>query len=40
MKPVQNTDKNQQSFLVISLVQKEVILLHKLRDHVCMYVYE
>ena len=31
--PVENISKNQQSFLEISLVQKEVLLLHKLRDH-------
>ena len=31
--PVENISKNQQSFIEISLVQKEVLLLHKLREH-------
>ena len=33
VKPVENISKNLQSFLDISLVQKEVLLLHKLQDH-------
>ena len=33
VKPVKNINKNLQSFLEISLVQKEVLLSHKLRDH-------
>ena len=37
VKPVENINKNLQSFLEISPVQKEVILSHKLRDHVYEY---
>ena len=37
VKPVKNTSKNPQSFLEISLVQKEVLLSHKLRDHAYKY---
>ena len=33
VKPVENISKNLQSFLEIRLVQKEVLLYHKLRDH-------
>ena len=33
VKPVANISKNQQSFLEISSVQKEVLPSHKLRDH-------
>ena len=33
VKPVENINKNLQSFLEISPVQKEVLLSHKLRDH-------
>ena len=33
VKPVENISKNLQSFLEISLVQKEVLLSHKLQDH-------
>ena len=33
VKPVENISKNLQSFLEISLVQKEVLPSHKLRDH-------
>ena len=33
VKPVENINKNLQSFLEISLVQKEVLLSHKLPDH-------
>ena len=32
-KPVKNISKNLESFLEISLVQKEVLPSHKLRDH-------
>ena len=31
------TNKNLQSFLEISTVQKEVLLSHKMRDHACEY---
>ena len=34
LKPVKNISKNRQNFLEISPVQKEVLLSHKLRDHV------
>ena len=35
VKPVENRSKNQQSFLeLIPVQQKEVLLLHKLQDHV------
>ena len=37
VKPVENRNKNLQSFLQISTVQKEVLLLHKLQDHVYEY---
>ena len=33
VKPVENINKNLQSFLEVSPVQKEVFLSHKLRDH-------
>ena len=33
VKPVGNISKNPQSFLEISLVQKEVLLSYKLQDH-------
>ena len=33
VKLVENISKNPQSFLEISLMQKEVLLLHKLQDH-------
>ena len=33
VKPVKNINKNLQSFLEISPVQKEVLLSHKLQDH-------
>ena len=33
VKPVENISKNLQSFLEVSLAQKEVLLSHKLRDH-------
>ena len=33
VKPVGNISKNLQSFLEINPVQKEVLPLHKLRDH-------
>ena len=32
-KPVKKISKNLQSFLEIRLVQKEVLLSHKLKDH-------
>ena len=32
LKPVENIRKNPQSFLEISLMQKEVLLSHKLQD--------
>ena len=34
VKPVENISKNLQSFLDISPMQKEVLLSHKLQDHV------
>ena len=34
VKPVENISKNPQSFLEISPVQEEVLLSHKLQDHV------
>ena len=34
VKPVENISKNLQSFLDTTRVQKEVLLLHKLEDHV------
>ena len=34
VKPVENISKNPQSFLEISSVHKEVLLSHKLQDHV------
>ena len=37
VKPVENINKNLQSFLEINPVQKEVILSHKLRDHAYEY---
>ena len=37
VKPVENINKNLQSFQEISLEQKEVFLSHKLRDHACEY---
>ena len=37
VKPVANISKNQQSFLEISSVQKEVLPSHKLRDHAYDY---
>ena len=37
VKPVENIKKNLQSFLEISLVQKEVLLSHKLGDHAYEY---
>ena len=37
VQPVENISKNLQSFLEISLVQKEVLLSHKLRDHADKY---
>ena len=33
VKPVKNISKNPQSFLEMSLMQKEVLLLHELQDH-------
>ena len=33
VRPVKNISKNQQSFLEISPMEKEVFLLHKLQDH-------
>ena len=33
VKPVENVNKNLQSFLDISPMQKEVLLSHKLQDH-------
>ena len=35
--PVQNISKNLQSFLEISLVQKEVLLSNKLQEHAYEY---
>ena len=37
VKPVENMSKNLQSFLKISLVQKEVLPSYKLRDHAYEY---
>ena len=37
VKPVKNINKNLQSFLDISPVQKEVLPSHKLRDHASEY---
>ena len=37
VKPVENISKNLQIFLEISPMQKEVLPLHKLRDHVYEY---
>ena len=37
VKPVENKINNLQSFLEISLVQKEVFLSNKLRDHAYEY---
>ena len=37
VKPFENINKNLQGFLEISPVQKEVLLSHKLRDHVYEY---
>ena len=37
VKPVENINKNLQSFLEISPMQKEVLLSHKLRDHAYEY---
>ena len=37
VKPVENINKNLQSFLEISPVQKEVLPSHKLRDHAYEY---
>ena len=37
VKPVKNINKNLQSFLEISPVQKEVPLSHKLQDHAYEY---
>ena len=37
VKLVENINKNLQSFLEISLVQKEVLLSHKLQDHANEY---
>ena len=37
VKPVENINKNLQSFLEISPVQKEVLLSHKLQDHAYEY---
>ena len=37
VQPVENISKNLQSFLEISLVQKEVLLSHKLQDHAYEY---
>ena len=37
VKPVENISQNQQSFLEISPVQKEVIPSHKLQDHAHEY---
>ena len=35
VKLVENVNKNLQSFLDISPVEKEVLLSHKLQDHAC-----
>ena len=37
VKPVTNINKNLQSFLEISPMQKKVLLSHKLRDHAYVY---
>ena len=37
VKPVENINKNLQSFTEINPVQKEVLLSHKLRDHAYEY---
>ena len=37
VKPVENINKNLQSFLEISPIQKEVLLSHKLPDHAYEY---
>ena len=37
VKPIRNISKNLQSFLEISLGQKEVLLSHKLEDHAYKY---
>ena len=37
VEPVKNISKNLQSFLGISLVQKEVLLLHKLQEYAFEY---
>ena len=37
LKPVRNINKNLQSFLEISPVQKEVVLSHKLQEHAYKY---
>ena len=37
VKPVENINKNLQSFLEISPMQKEVLLSHKLQDHAYEY---
>ena len=37
VRPVENINKNLQSFLEIRPVQKEVLLSHKLRDHAYEY---
>ena len=37
VKPAENVSKNTQSFLEISLKQKEVLPSHKLRDHAYEY---
>ena len=37
VKPVENISKNLESFLEISPMQKEILPLHKLRDHVYEY---
>ena len=38
VKQVENISKNLQSFLEISLVQKEDLLSHKLQDHAYEYI--
>ena len=37
VKPVENINKNLLRFLEVSLVQKEVLLSHKLQDHAYEY---
>ena len=37
VKPVKNINKNLQSFLEVSTVQKEVLLSHELQDHAYEY---